>query len=532
MHNSFQSLRDYLRAAFRRKWAFLIPLAAGIALAAVVWSRTTPKYRASATVRRQDLSVAQTTPGYAAGGKAAGISVPALRAEMLTWTSLRKVIRQTNLDPALETQADWQRMYEKLRGAISIETTAEGPGIQIIEIAAVHEEPELAKEIANAVADNYVEKAKKENRSDTELAVQFLQKQTDEYHQKLLQAERNLEEYKEEHYTDVPAVRENILNQLMSLRTEKAATETALAEAKSELEKVKKQLKEVPKVVDGETVMKKNPAYANLESELNKLKRNRRQMLARYTKKHPDVKEIERQIADVEKELEETPERVEGSTTQIVNPQYEELQIRRRELEQKIRGREVALTEVETRISTHQKRLEDIVAEEKRYNELQRERNEYERQYQRYREQLVSARTRMEVEGGQYGAQVEMAARALTPTFPYSAPWIRYIALCMLAGAAAGGALVVGLEFADRSFRSVEDAEAYLGVQVLGSVPTILTSEEKTRKRRRKIIAGGAALLAIVVGGAACAWLMYPDLVRDVAMQVQGRIIELTSRVQ
>ena len=534
MSDSLVSVRDYLRMVFRRKWALIIPALLGILAVPAVWYSVAPKYRATALVRRKDLAILQSAPGSVVNRGDSHVSVPALRVEILTWNNLERVINQTNLDKGLETASDWQSMYSKLRDMITIDTRARGRGIDLIQIAAIHKDPELSAKITNAVADNYVERSKKISRTESQQSVQFLESGTEEYKQKLKDLEEKIREYKEKHFTDLPSVRENILDTLRSLRTQKTTEQLQLTQAKSRLEELKNQLQAVPRIVEGEVTSKENPLYEQVQQAIQQAKMDLTSLRLEYTDKHPQIQKTERRIEELKERLEDIPQRVEGEKSMVTNPEYQELKIRERELQQDIRAHKATLDQIEARIQANQQEMSRLMNEENDYNDLVRQKNEAERLYQQYRSSLVKARTRLEVESGQYGTQTEMVSRALVPTSPYQLERMKLALACVAAGLALGVGVLFGLEFTDQSFRNVEDAHEYLGIPVLGSIPTIESPEQVRERRRKKLtLAVWTSVFLIVVGGGLfLAWYMYPNEVRMRYYQVSAKLQALVSMIR
>ena len=71
----------------------------------------------------------------------------------------------------------------------------EGRGVSLIEISAVHTNPATAKNIANAVAHNYVEESLQESQRETRVAIEFFSKGADESLQKLRAVEDALDRF-------------------------------------------------------------------------------------------------------------------------------------------------------------------------------------------------------------------------------------------------------------------------------------------------------------------------------------------------
>ncbi|MEF8788142.1 MAG: hypothetical protein V5A84_03650, partial [Planctomycetota bacterium] len=391
-------------------------------------------------------------------------------------------------------------------------------------------------------------------RTESQQAVEFLEQGADEYREKLNNLEDEIRDYREEHFSDLPEVRQRVLSRIQSLRTQKAAQQLQLTGlgtgdslqsrktaqqlqltgAKSRLKEVKQQLEKVPRTVEGEVTMKENPLHSQLQQRLQDQKMVLTELKARYTEKHPKVKETKNRIERLKKRLEETPTRIEAQKSVVMNPEYQELKMKERKLEQDIEAYQSSLNEINARIAANKKQLTSLMDKTEKLTDLKRQRQEAQELYQQYRSSLVSARTRLEVESGRYGTQVEMMSRALKPTSPYQMERMKFALAAVAAGLCLGVGLLFSLEFADRSLRSVEDAYHYLGVPVLGSVPTI-ESPARIRYRRQRRLAIAVwtlAILALLGGGLAAAWYYYPSIVERYAARTYNLVQRLISQIK
>lgn len=526
MTRSLVTVRDYLRLVFRRKWQLFVPTLGGLLMIPVLLRAVPQKYRAAAVVRRQDMAILRSTPSSLINKTDSHISVAALRAEILTWTNLEKVIRQTNLDTGLQTLGDWQDMYSQLRAGITIDTIAKGRGRDLIEISVIHRDPDKGAEIANAVADSYVEQTQGASRTSTQTAVTFLRDGTEEYRKKLREAERKLQEYRQTHFADLPNVREGILSKLLSLRTQMTTEELQLTRAESRLESVKNQLREVPEIVEGEVTRQENPILADLQTQLAERERLLRSLSLNYTDQHPRILELEREIAELQKQIEETPARIETEKKEVLNPEYQDLQMQKRKLQQDIEAHQAALNQIQAQVEANNRQLRSLTEEEQRYNDLQREKREAEQLYEQYNQSLASAQTRLEVESKGYETEAEVIARAQVPQSPYRVLSIKLAAMSLAGGLALGVGLIFASELTDRSFRNIEDAADYLGVPVLGSIPAITTPEQIASRRRRRIkILLLLVVLALLAGGAVVTVEhLQPGLTREFLREVPGTL--------
>lgn len=531
MKTSSVSVRDYLRLVFRRKWSLVLPALAGVLIVGPLWVVTPPKYRAASVVRRRDLSVLRRSPSALISREFPRISIAALEAEILAWPNLEQVIRKVKEDVGLTTASDWQRKYEELREAISIRAIAQGGGVDIIQIAVITESASRAQEIANAVADIYVEKSKTTAHLDSQRAVQFLDDGAQDYLKKLREAEDELDEYRQEHFADLPDVKNAILSRLLTLRIDETAQKLQLTETSKSLEEMEKQLAEIPRTITSEVTSEENPRAIELQDQLARNKRLLSAMLLRYTEEHPTVQQVRTEIAAMEQELAETPQRVSGTELEAVNPVYQDLFIEQLNLRRQIKAGEATLVAMRSQVSANEQELRELVSEEKDYTDLSRKIREYSELYGMWQRSLAAARTRLEVDAGEYGTEVEMLERALEPSKPYHIPRLKMLFVCILGGVAAGVALMFSLEFCDRSFRDMEDAAAFLEMPILGSICSIVLPREVGARRRKRLVVAGVAVGTVLLALAGVYfWGRLPPGTREhfveVVKQVAGRLVD------
>jgi len=497
---NFVSVRDYLRLVFRRKHALLIPFLISILAVGPIWILAPITYRAEAIVKRQDLGMAERAGASSTSPSAA--SPRTLYIEIVTPNNLDRVIRQLKMDVNLKTPADWQRKYDELRRNITIAYKARSKGLDLIEIAAVADTPRLAMDIANAVADNYVEESKRSSREAPEMAIDYLDRRAAEALRDLKAVEAKLDKYKREYLQELPQVKDALLRRIFDLETQQASASILLEGLQKRLELIEKQIAETPPTVTSEVVTEANPEYASREAELSELRRARDRMLTvgGRTPEHPEVVKLGSEIARLEKELAETPQFKTGSERQVQNPALLALQQEHQRTQQDIQVQLAQIDRIKADIVALQLQARKMVQEEQSYADLLREKERCESQYHMFMRNLEAAQTQYDVETSKFGVQVDMIQRAIEPAAPYRVPRVKMALSCLGAGLVVGIVLMFALEFCDHSLRGREDAASFLQVPVLGCVSLIEAPSAIARRRRRSIVLALVAVAVLIAG--------------------------------
>ena len=142
---------------------------------------------------------------------------------------------------------------------------------------------------------------------------------------------------------------------------------------------------------------------------------------------------------------------------------------------------------------------------EAEWSALTREYGELRRHYDFLVSQDLQARSALNLERKQKGSQFRIEDPAREPYKPVSPDFIKIMAIALVAGAGVGGALALGIELLDTSFRDPTDLENAFGVEVMCSVPYLPLRKEIIRKRLWGIVGGcfffafGSVVVAAVV---------------------------------
>ena len=501
------TLRDYLRIAFRRRWVIVLPLLL-VGLASVpICMLTPPRYVAVAIVSRKELAIAsRATAGVAVGGEA-NASLKTLREEILAWPRVDKVLRLLKLDVDLKTQGDRQRRIRDLQQRIRIAARAHSRGVDIVSVSVRGSDPVKVTDIANAISDVYIERTMSAGEEEIKKSIVFLKKQVATYRSKLHEAEDELDAFQREHRTDIPSIKQKFLDRILDAETRKISSEFSLRSAEVRLLKIKEQLKETPVMIQGEGVMQRNPEFERLKNEIADLEGRQRAMERVMTKKHPDLVRVRTRLAEAKKELEKTQPLTKGDQKEIINPLYIQLLKDRMRSEQEISAHKASIKGAIEAVRANEFQLKSLASAEKRYTDLVRARNEADKIYSRYHQNLIGAQERLTHEREQLRTVVEVIAKAQVPFDPVGPDKLKIVLACLATGVAAATGLAFSVEFFDYSLRSSEDAVNALGIPVLGTITLIRTQSERKAKRRRRI-AAGIALLAFITAGVVAALII------------------------
>lgn len=357
------NLRDYLQIIRKRRIILVIVFFVVLIPTIIITHMQSPLYQASASVQWVERR-----------------SVGDLLTELVTVTTGDPLLTQSRViqsQPVLERavaklglagkDASDEKIAEiaqSFPGAVSTEVIRD---TNIIRIEVTYPVPKLAADIANAIVDVYLEVNLEEKNKQSRLVREFIEKQLGELNAKLKNSEDVLARFKEA---------------------------------------------EIPSGI-----------ALPLQNRLAELEAKRRDLLSQYTQLHPDVKNIEEEIARAKEQLKTLPQK---------------------ELEYSRLDREV---EINTKL----------------YKEL--------------KDKLEAARI---TEAEKIG-DVSRVDSAVTPASPVSPNKKANYFLGAVIGLMLGMAGAFMVEQMDTSIGTIEDVENYIGLPVLGVIPYLRTKEDEKK---------------------------------------------------
>src|SRR5436853_2349620 len=196
-----------------------------------------------------------------------------------------------------------------LQGGLKVEPVRESRAgyykeTRLIDITYQHGDPEVAARVANCVAETFVHSnLEKTNQTNTSTS-EFLSKRVAELQDKIRSDEEKLVSYaKSNQMLSLDANQNTVVERLVGLNKQllEAENDRKLAEAEFNAAKSPGAANALPEAGAKD--------IADSESKLSDLKHKRAQLLVDATEEAPEVKEVEQQIAELQKHLNETRSR-------------------------------------------------------------------------------------------------------------------------------------------------------------------------------------------------------------------------------
>lgn len=359
---------------------------------------------------------------------------------------MEKVAKELGLiDPKFPS--DQIRQSEKLSRIIAnLQDQVEAEQVEytnVINITATAPDPKMAQRLANTVATVYREQNIAEKNRQIKEARSFIEEQLKVIGGHLKNAEERLRTYKEQ--KRLVALDQQVTSALMRV----ANLESDYEKVNRRIEKVSSQLSKLRKGVESPFKTSKvflediSPNLSKLNTDLLNLMVRRDALLLNYTKKSPQVQELEGQIKDIKANI----ARALSSTLKTLEKERESL---------------------DKQLRIFRNIIKDIPQEHLELIRLQREVKVNEDLFStlksKYQEALIKEAEQVE--------EVVIVRPALQPTKPVNSPKTLAITFVgMVIGSILGLTAAITFETLDTSIGTIEDVEEFLGIPVLGVIP-------------------------------------------------------------
>lgn len=322
------------------------------------------------------------------------------------------------------------------------------------------EDPELAAQIANGVAESYRDYLEETQAGGMENLSEWFDDYVSTQRQELDQAHRELQEYQQDH---------NILS--LSFEDRKEMTSEALDSISARLRDVEAELYEQEALLNQIVEMEQNDegdlrALADLVdneglseslSREAELERERARLTSRYLEDHPEVREVDQQLETVRDSIDGEIDRIRTSVENqvaVTNRNVEQLEAERERLTDEIAE------------------LNDIGLE---YNQLADSADTMRQHY----EAVLERTTELDLNALYDHDIIQILERAETPGGPVSPQLPLNLAIGLLAGLLLGGGVIVFIDALDNTIKSHEQIEQFTDKPVLGTLPKV---EQSTLK--------------------------------------------------
>lgn len=434
-----------------------------------------------------------------------------MTAEILSRPRLSKIV--TDMGLYANEQEDMQRfeVVELMRSFFAVEPVVneleerrnrnkEQP-FRTFKITFQNENPLVAKEVAQRIANDFIN-ANIDTRTEvTAKSLDFMQDEIASLTAELASVEARIGDVKEANAGRLPeefaAHQQRLQYTIGSLRGAQRALDTSRSDAAF-------WANQAMTVSELSTdVNPTSPTYRKRSLEIE-----HGNLLARgFTNRHPDVIRVEAELAIVQQQLDGLGE--DGEEILSQGEQSARAQQNRAELQAEAAS--VEIQRLEATVDDLEARLAATPAVAEQLDALQREYDHLYLSYQDFSSRLQQAGVQADMERRQLGERFRILESAETSGEPSSPNRILLLILGTVFGLALGGGVGMTAEVSDSSLHTSNALQAALGIPVLVSVPKIMLEPDRLARSRRilreTLVAVGIVVF-VLVGGVATYFLV------------------------
>ena len=509
-----------LEAIWRRKWLVLVPFVLISVTTVAVTRRLPNRFRADTLI----LVVPQQIPeAYVQPTVRVRLEdrLASFNQQILSRTRLEQIVREFDLYPAERKTHLMEDVIERMRTQdIGVQMT--GPGgrqasAPTFRISYSGRDPRTVMKVTERLASLFIEESLRDRSALAEGTNQFLETELQEARNRLIEQEKRLEAYRQQHTGELPSQLNSNMQAIQNIQMQLQTLSQSITQDKDRRQMVDRLLAEaeaLPPILPPTPVTSRSgepgaepsvPAAQQLEIARAQL----RALEIRLKPTHPDLARMKRVITRLEQkaEAEALEQPLSPSVAPVqANPQELQRQARIRDLTaerdalpRRIAAKEAQEVRLRDSLASYQARIAAVPARETELVELTRD---YETLRQIYTGLLTkneSARASANLERRQIGEQFRLLEPARLPERPISPNRPQIYTMGALGGLALGLGLALFLDYRDRTLRTEADLIGAFALPVLALVPTMAAAVDRQRRRRTVKVAVAAGLFAVSV---------------------------------
>ncbi len=496
MNEAFEQVFGYARSIWRKRW-IVLATAWIVAVAGWVWVYLLEnRYEAQARVFVDTQSLLRPLLSGLAVQPNTEQQVAMMTRTLASRPNLEKVARMTDLDLRAKTPQQQESLYTGLAAAIKLQGTERE---NLYTIVYQNTSPDVAKRVVQALLTIFTESSLGGARKDISNTQKFIDDQLKAYEAKLLEKEKQLEEFKRRNVGTMPGQGGDYYAKLNEMNL-------ALEQAKLELEESTNRKKQLQQQLDDQEEVISQPlpggvTSSALDGRISALQTALDNLRLRYTDLHPEIARTKQLIARLqEQKAQEDAAAAKAQAPGAVkaqNPVYQQLSIAIAEADANMASLKARVAQMQNKRNELYRSVDRIPQIEGEFTQLMRDYDVYKSNYATMLARRETASLSGEVESKTDVVEFRVIDPPRVPSKPAWPNRPLLVVAVPLVGIALGMAiafLLAQLRPTIENRRQLRDLTTY---PLLGMVTMIETDVARRSKRRSNLIftAGGAGLV-------------------------------------
>jgi polysaccharide chain length determinant protein (PEP-CTERM system associated) len=527
-------LREYGKLFLRRKWQVVFTVLFILFTASVYCVVTPELYKSSITI----LVIPQPSPQDVVRS-AAGLQVEqqldTIKQQVTSRTMLTKVMDELRLFEKERKIRTSEALFARMRKRIEIEVVR-GPSRErsdAFSLSFLYESPKEAMNAATRLASLFIEESLSTREHQSAGISEFLESQLRGTKARLEVMEQRIKDYKIRHMGELPQQMEANLRMLAGLQDRLRTNETGTRAVEERKVFLEAQINLIGNSLSNASAgsgrsgqaLPLDPVQA-LRVELATAKAKLADLNARYTEKFPEVLRTKREVADLEKRLEEARKHAASLAARDANadpliaaplPGGDEIRSTHAQLKATVAeiaslARERA--EIRKSIASVERKVEQSPRREQEMISLIRDYENQRRSYDDLLKKKLDASVSQNLEKRQKGSQFQILDPANFPEEPSQPNRTMVMGIALLLALVLGFGGTIAWEAMDLRLRDVRDFRHLYKVPILGYIPVFQDQQyRREREVRRAAVFGGLITFAMAFS---ILLLVYRDKIRTI----------------
>ncbi len=486
---------DYLEILRRRWWIILIPAVVGC-VGTYLFSRTlADRYTSRTLVLVEQQKVPDTYVKSVVTGDIAEL-LGTMQEQILSRTRLQPIIEKFGLFKDQKGRATMEDLVDRLRKSISVApiqslvSTREGelPGFTITFTSS---EPRLAQQVCAEITSMFIEENLRLREQSAVGTTDFLKDQLDDAKRNLDAQDAKLADFKRKYMGSLPGNTQTDMNMLAGFTSQLDAVTSQLVRAQQDKSYQESLLAQ--QVAAWQASQRPGEVHEDtLQLQLTALQSQLTAMQGHYTADHPDIVKLQEEIASLKKRMAdsaasagEKPAEAAQPANRLEPPAIQQLRFQLHQTEILIKEKTAEQARLKQQLSTYQARLSMTPAVEQQYSELTRG---YQTALLFYNDLLAKrnqSEMAMNLERRQQGQQFRVMDPADLPEKPSFPNRPLFAGGGLGTGLALGIGITLLLELRDKTLRTENDVQHFLGLPTLATVPVINEWKDHSKRKGR-----------------------------------------------
>lgn len=547
-------LPDYMRLLWRKRFYIIIPFVLSGLISVIGVRSLKPLYMSTSLVRLEDenyLSEAVSEFVRVEDRRQAidEETLAKISSEIHSSVFLDQVIDHLGMDdnPQLVAAAEAERrsdfpymtvdelLYRRLRAMLAskIEVSLAGPGI--FQISCVDFSPEICYVLADATTTLFLDAQRRRKLAGLQQASEFSEEQLQVYKARLEDSERRLEEL-QGRITRL-ALQSNPVGETNQQYLEEFGGEGNLRYAETFKEQLDSRVRDLENIVvktQGrlENIIGAVPDHRDIaeDSEVLRMRANLKRHRETDLRIQLGAQGVTGEdLRKAEADIRETETRLQRRLTILVDQVLDDLSVDYRPLVVEYFLQLAILESFRAERDRLESFIESFKANLNQSPQLDLELTKLEQEVENDREiynTFLRAKTSAQIseaaQSTNIGMSIEVLEKPSRPALPFKPNKRNIVLMSLIFGMMLGVGGIIVSEYADASFRTVEEIEEELGLKVLGAIPNVDPNSgwDREKSRRQMIIWAGTIIIVLIVG--IVGFVAYGKMMEKQAIEIYG----------